>query len=180
MQMRRWLFRILATLALAAAFHVLTVMAFPRAIMFAFAWRGKDLGLSPNVLYHQPRVTAVSRTVARPSPDLLYSVCAYDVSKAPLRISASVPDTYWSLSFFASNTDNFFVVNDQEVTARSVDILLAGPGTAYKNPGNVQVVTSPSSRGVALIRILITDEDRIEELTKIQRQASCSPVDQGS
>jgi hypothetical protein len=50
---------------------------------------------------------------------------------------------------------------------------------SYKSPGNAQVVTSPSTRGVALIRILITDEDRIEELTKIQRQASSSPVDQG-
>jgi uncharacterized membrane protein len=177
--MRRWLFTILATLALAVAFHVLTVMAFPRAIMFAFAWKGKDLGRTPNVLYHQPRVTAASRTVVKPSPDLLYSSCAYDVSKAPLRISASVPDTYWSLSFFASNTDNFFVVNDQEVKASQVDILLVGPGTAYGNPGNARVVTSPSSRGVALIRILIADENRIEELAKIQRQAFCRPVDQG-
>jgi uncharacterized membrane protein len=110
---------------------------------------------------------------------LLYSVCAYDVSKAPLRISASVPDTYWSLSFFASNTDNFFVINDREVQANPADILLVGPAMSYKNPGNAQVVTSPSSRGVALIRILITDENSIEELTEIQRQASCSPADQG-
>ena len=177
--MRKWLFRILATLALAAAFHVLTVMAFPRAIMVALSWKGKDLGRSSNVLYHQPRVTADSRVVVRPSPDLLYSVCAYDVSKAPLRISASVPDTYWSLSFFASNTDNFFVINDREVQANPADILLVGPAMSYKNPGNAQVVTSPSSRGVALIRILITDENSIEELTEIQRQDSCSPADQG-
>jgi len=131
------------------------------------------------VLYHQPRVTAASRFVVRPSPDLLYSVCAYDVSKAPLLISASVPDTYWSLSFFASNTDNFFVVNDQEVKASPVDILLVGPGMAHKNSGNARVVASPSNRGVALIRILIAGENRIEELTKIQRQAFCRPVDQG-
>jgi uncharacterized membrane protein len=177
--MKRWSYRILATLALAAVFHVLTVMALPRAMMVAFSWKGKDLGQRSNVLYHGPRVTADSRTVVRPSPDLLYSACAYDVSKAPLRISALVPDTYWSLSFFASNTDNFFVINDREVKTNPLDILLVGPGMSYKNPGNAQVVTSPSNRGVAIIRILITDENRIEELTKIQRQASCSPVDQG-
>jgi len=177
--MKRWLFRILATLALAAVFHVLTVLVFPSAIMVAVAWKNKGLGGSLNVLYHGPRVTADSRTVVRPSPDLLYSACAYDVSKAPLRISALVPDTYWSLSFFASNTDNFFVINDREVKANPVNILLVGPGTSYKNPGSALVVTSPSNRGVAVIRILIADEDRIEELTKMQRQASCSPVDQG-
>jgi uncharacterized membrane protein len=177
--MRRWLFRLLATMVLAAVFHVLTVMAFPRVIMAAFEWKSKDLGRIPNVLYHSPRVTADARTTPRPSPDLLYSMCSYDVSKAPLRISTSVPGTYWSLSFFASNTDNFFVINDQEVKENSVDILLVGPGMTYKNPGNAQVVTSPSNRGVALVRILITDENRVEELTKIQRQASCSPVAQG-
>ena len=177
--MRRWLFRILATLALAAVFHVFTVIAFPRAIMLALDWKGKDLGHSSNVLYHQPRVTAESRVVVRPSPDFLYSVCAYDVSEAPLRLRASVPETYWSLSFFASNTDNFFVINDREVKANPVDLLLVGPGMSYKNPGNAQVVPSPSNRGVALIRILITDENRMEELTNIQRQASCSPAEQG-
>lgn len=176
--MKKWLLMILATLALAAIFHVLTVMAFPKAIMVALDWKSKDMGRRSNVLYHQPRVTADSRVVVRPSPDLLYSVCSYDVSEAPLRISASVPDCYWSLSFFASNTDNFFVINDREVKANPVEILLVGPGMSYKSPGNAQVVTSPSTRGVALIRILITDEDRIEELTKTQRQASCSPVDQ--
>jgi uncharacterized membrane protein len=178
--MKRWLFRILATLVLAAVFHVLTVMAFPTAMMVALSWKSKDLGRSSNVLYHQPRVTADSRAVVRPSPDLLYSVCSYDVSKVPLRISASVPDTYWSLSFFASNTDNFFVINDREVKATPVDIVLVGPGTSYKNPGTALVVTSPSNRGVALIRILITDDSRIEELTRIQKQAFCRPVDQGS
>lgn len=177
--MRRWLFRILATLALAAVFHVLTVRAVPTLTMIDLGRKGKDMGRIVNVLYHQPRVTADSRVVVRPSPDLLYSVCAYDVSKAPLRISASVPDTYWSLSFFASNTDNFFVTNDREVKTNPVDILLVGPGTSYKNPGNLQVVASPSTRGVALIRILITDEDTIEELTQIQRQASCRPVGRG-
>jgi len=176
--MKKWLLMILATLALAAVFHVLTVMTFPKAIMVALDWRSKDMGRSLNVLYHEPRMTADSRAVVRPSPDLLYSVCAYDVSKEPLRITAPVPDSYWSLSFFASNTDNFFVINDREVKSNPVEILLVGPGMAYKSPGNTQVVTSPSTRGVALIRILITDEDRIEELTKIQRQASCNPVDQ--
>jgi uncharacterized membrane protein len=173
--MKRWLYRILATLALAALFHVLTVMAFPRAVMVALAWKAKDRNLSTNVFYHQPRVMAESRTVIRPSPDLLYSACAYDVSKAPLRFSAAVPDTYWSLSFFASNTDNFFVINDREVKGNSADILLVGPGRPYMNPGNAQVVFSPSSRGVAIIRILITHENKLDELTTIQKQASCAP-----
>lgn len=85
----------------------------------------------------------------------------------------------WSLSFFASNTDSFFAINDREVKADHLDILLVGPGTPDKSRGNARVVVSPSNKGVALIRILITDEGSTEELTRIQRQASCAPVDQG-
>jgi len=140
--MRRRLFRILATLALAAVFHVFTVMALPTLTMVDLDRKGKDMGRISNVLYHESRVTADSRVVVRPSPDFLYSVCAYDVSKAPLRIRASVPDTYWSLSFYASNTDNFFVISDREVKANPVDVLLVGPGGSHENPGNAQVVTS--------------------------------------
>ena len=66
--MKKWVFRIGATLALAAVFHVLTVMVFPRAIMVAFDWKGKDMGRSSNVLYHQPRVTADSRVGCQAEP----------------------------------------------------------------------------------------------------------------
>ena len=55
-----------------------------------------------------------ARAIVRPSPDLLYAGCAFDLADGPLRIQATVPrDTYWSLSMFAANTDNFFVVNDR-------------------------------------------------------------------
>lgn len=172
--MRTWLIRIAATLILAALFHVLTVMAFPTGVMFVSSLRSRDMGLRANTFYHAPRVTAGMRAVVRPSPDLLYSVCPYDVSEAPLRITAEVPHAYWSLSCFASNTDNFFVINDRQVTSNPVEIVLVGPGRwSCRQAGNARVVVAPTARGAVLIRMLIPDEAEVNDLIRIQKRASC-------
>ena len=53
-----------------------------------------------------------SREVIRPSADLLYSGCGFDVTYKPLIITSSLPESYWSMSFFSSNTDNFSTINE--------------------------------------------------------------------
>lgn len=175
--MRTWLIRIATTLIVATLFHLLTVRLFPTGVMAALSLRSRDRGLRPNTFYHAPRIAAGMEAVVMPSPDLLYSVCAYDVSKAPLLITAEVTETYWSLSCFASNTDNFFVINDRQVSSNPVEILLVGPDRPYPDPGNARVVVSPTTRGAVLIRILITDEAKINDLIRIQRQALCHSLD---
>lgn len=173
--MKNWVKWILATFVLAVVIHVVTVIAIPSGIMLALRLKSDRAGREVNILFHAPRVTAESRRVVRPSPDLLYSACVYDVSKVALRFMAPVPDTYWSLSFFASNTDNFFVVNDRGVKSKVVKLLLVGSNTSYTDPGDAQVVVSPTNKGVALFRILIKDEDRVNDLIQVQKQATCRP-----
>ncbi len=120
--------------------------------------------------------TAETREVVRPSPDLLYSICFYDVSKTPLQISATVPDTYWSISLFQNNTVNFFVKNDRQVQGKKVNFLLIGKDTSYTNAGNAEVIVSPTDTGVLLFRMLITDATKLSELLRIQKKTCCRPV----
>ncbi len=173
--MKRALPWIAATLLLSAAFHLLTIYACPYYEMFELGRRGKG---SVNTIHHGSRVTASSRQVVRPSPDLVYSTCGYDLSKHPLKINATVPeDTYWSVSMFAVNTDNFFVLNDQKAGGKKVDIVLVRKGTGYKADSNATVVESPSTRGLVLFRMLITDESKVQELIQTQKTAFCHQVD---
>jgi uncharacterized membrane protein len=174
--MKRWIVRIVMVLVLAAGFHLATIMLYPYGIMLALSKKNAKAGREFNRFYHAPRVTSASRTVVRPSPDLLYSAAAFDISKGPLKISALVPDTYWSLSFYATNTDNFFVVNDRELDSEKAEFLLVGPDTPVPESGNAKVVVAPTERGAVLIRMLITDETRVEELVRLQRSAVCEPV----
>jgi len=175
--MKGWLRWIGLTLALAVVFHFLTVFFMPRVIMaLAMKRLSNRSAAGINRLIHAPRVSVDSRQVVKPSPDLLYSICVYVVSEKPLRISAPVPDTYWSISLYQTNTDNFYVLNDRQAKSNPVNILLVGPDMALPQAENAQVVVAPTNQGIFLLRTLIEDEEKLGDLIKIQRLASSRPL----
>ena len=76
---------------------------------------------------------------------------------------------------FASNTDNFFVVNDRQANAGSIEIILATDETA--NGGNgAPLVVAPSSRGIILFRSLIASEEERASIDAMRRQSGCEPL----
>ncbi|MCP4623653.1 MAG: DUF1254 domain-containing protein [bacterium] len=174
--MKTWFRWVILTVAMAALFHFLTVTLFPRVIMALAFQRILDRSDSEiNTMVHSPRVTVDSRQVVKPSPDLLYSICVYDVSEKPLRITATVPDTYWSISFYQANTDNFYVLNDRQANSNPIDIILVGPDMAVPRAENTRVVVAPTNKGVFPLRSLIENEDKLGDLINTQRLAICRP-----
>lgn len=171
--MKGWLKWLAAAALLSAVIHVLTVLAMPSAMILMAQL---ESGAVPNRMYHSKPVTAASREVVRPSPDLLYSACPFDVSVRPLRITAAVPDGYFSVSGFGDNTDNFFVINDTQMKGKRFSMILVGPDELKLTPDSERVVTAPSTRGVVLFRLLVKERSRLEVLQKLQRQARCQPL----
>jgi uncharacterized membrane protein len=171
--MKRALGWILATLVVAAVTHYVTLKAVPGRIMESALSR---MG-APNAIHHGVRVTAASRGVVRPSPDLLYSTCPFDLSKGALHITASMPtDTYWSVSMFDDDTNNFFVKNDRQVKGGHLDIVLMPDAPLDKPlPKGAMVVHAPSLRGLVLFRTLINDDHRFAAIDKARRSARCAP-----
>jgi uncharacterized membrane protein len=158
---------ILTVLAVAAVTHLLVILRFPHMVMRVVRRVAK---YPVNELFHMPPTNSESRSVVRPSPDLLYSACLYDVSERPLRIHAILPGSYWSISFFANNTDNFFVMNDVQIGGREAEFVLVGKGQAMPaGPGTVVEAQSP--RGVVLIRMLVERPEAIEDLISVQKLA---------
>jgi uncharacterized membrane protein len=175
MPMKKWIKTILLTIILAVVFHLIAIAVFPNAMMYAVL-KVLMKGQQENTVYHRLPEAAGKDRVPMTSPNLLKSSCVFDVSGKPLRIKAAVPDTYWSLSLYAMNTDNFYVINDEQVKSKRVDIVLVGPGLSYKKSGDEEVVVAPSKRGYISIRMLITDPKRLPGLTKVQKQATFEPV----
>jgi uncharacterized membrane protein len=171
--MKAWPYLLAAALILGGIIHISAVLIWPGFVMDRLV-NGIEEQVGIGVIAHAPRATSDSRTVVRPSPDLIYSICAFDVSKAPLRISAPVPkDTYFSLSMFGDNTDNFFVVNDRQLLKETVEVILVQHEGQVSALGGAPIVVAPSDRGVVLFRTLIQSEDRFEELDTIRQQATC-------
>lgn len=172
----RWLKWIAFVALFAAAIHVAFIAYLPDFIM----WRAMSTmgARGINTIVHVNRATAASRTIVKPSPDLLYSTCVYDVSRAPLKVTTAAPtNTYWSVAFYASNTDNFFVLNDVATGGNPATIILLGKGqTLPKPPEGALVVSPPTNRGVVLFRTLVNDDAREPELDRERRAANCEPM----
>jgi uncharacterized membrane protein len=163
-----------SVLAGASLTHVAAIQATPRLIVRVVRHRLEgEVGM--NHIHHAPLPDSRWRTIVMPSPDLLYSACAYDVSDRPLLVTAEVPEGYWSVSAFADNTDNFFVANDHTATHHRVRAIFSSqPG--FQDPGGGTVVEVPSTTGVILFRQLVLDRNELPKAQEIQRAATCAPL----
>lgn len=164
------------TLALAAVLHVFAVWLIPVAIMHIFMARvGQQAAV--NTIIAQPLPTDKSRSVVKPSPDLLYGLCVYDVTAGPVRISISPPSTYWSLSLFDTNTDNIYTLNAADLKSATAELILGmgrdSPATKSKFP-EATFVSTPHAKGVMLARILVLDKSNMAAALAAQKSVECA------
>ena len=168
---RRWLWPVIVGLVVAAITWQVTLTRAPRFLMSAAYKRLSSDGMV-NVFRHVPLATDESRAVVRPSPDLAYSSCAFDLRAGPVAIIVPpLPTRYWSLSVFKGNTDVAFVRNNVETGGQAIRLALALEDQAV--PEGVEVVRLPDARGVALIRALVEDRAASPTLDAARKNASC-------
>ncbi|CAA0102685.1 Uncharacterised protein [Halioglobus japonicus] len=95
------------------------------------------------------------RTIVRPSPDLLYASCFYNLEDGPVIIEAQIPTRYWSMQFYQMNTDNYAgITNQREDSYRigsTVNVTLIGSDTSADGFSG-EVIQSPTQRGIMLLR----------------------------
>jgi uncharacterized membrane protein len=179
---RLWFYRALTLVTTAILVHLLAVWAAPRLIMQVLMHSPAAQAMNMhNQAAFPPPVTAAARTVVMPSPDLLYSVCVFDVTAGPVRISAN-PNlkSYWSIALYAANSDNFFVINDRNAGAKPVNLWLvseSGTTEARSIPNGAQVVVSPSKSGFLLMRVLTGDYEAEKTVIEAARHTlTCTPA----
>jgi uncharacterized membrane protein len=166
---------VLIGVAVAAVAHLGVIMVAPYVLMRGAMKRVSRDGASINTWIHAPRVSEESRRVVRPSPDLAYSACVYDLSNGPIRVTAAAWDDYMSVSAFASNSDNFFVINDREAP-QGVDLVLIREGDE-KPAGAAMVVESPSTRGIVLQRRVAPTQERFAKADAARKNDICGPLE---
>lgn len=171
--MKRWKLVVLG-LGVAAVSHVVVIAAAPYVLMRGAMKRVSRDGTSINQWNHGQRVTAESRRVVRPSPDLAYSACVYDLGNGPIHVTAAAWDDYMSVSAFAANSDNFFVINDRQAP-NGVDFVLVKEGEAAPADA-AMVVESPSTRGIILQRRIAPTEERFALADAARQGDVCGPL----
>jgi uncharacterized membrane protein len=172
-RMRGILLWITITFGLALAVHLAAIFLYPRALMWYVEGKVTDRK-GANVLAHRKPPSPEDRVVVAPCPDLIYSVGVFDVSQGPVRITAPFTGSYLSLSLYAANTDNFFVVNDRQVAGQRLDVVLLAPNAPDPALSGPQVVRAPTKTGIILLRYFAGGGKRAEEIAKLQQQATCT------
>lgn len=161
-------------LAVAVVSHVAVIMAAPHVLMRGAMKRISRDDTGINMWRHAPRVSEESRRVVRPSPDLAYSACVYDLSSGPIRVTAAAWDDYMSVSAFAANSDNFFVINDRQAP-QGVDFVLVLEGDEPPTDA-ARVVESPSTTGIILQRRIAPTEERFAAADAARKNDVCAPL----
>jgi uncharacterized membrane protein len=162
----------LGALLVAVVAHFTFIYATPRVLM-GVAFDRLSAG-GANMWRVADRVTPLSRAIVRPSPDFAYSACAYDLSQGPLTLRVTPWHAYWSVSLYAANSDNYFVIDDREAR-RGVDLTLVRRGGRAPE-GAARVVQSPSTRGIALIRRLAPTADEYHRAREVARGDVCGAL----
>lgn len=168
--MRRWLGPIMLGILVSLVVGYLAIAALPFGLMEGAVRKLSGSGI--NQMAYGNLANPARQPVVRPSPDLAYSSCPYDLSAGPLLINhAPIEGRYNSLSIFDAATDVIFVRNDVEAGGKPYRIMLAREDQSV--PDGVEVVRTAHDRGIALIRILLKDPSEFRGLDAARRQSFC-------
>ena len=174
--MNRYLKKGLIVLITAFVLHFTFIISFPYAKLWYISknWESQNM---INSAFSRDIPNSNSREVIRPSADLLYSGCGFDVTYKPLIITSTLPDSYWSISFFSSNTDNFSTINESIQKGQDVKIYLFGPESEPAMVKDGIIVVSPSNTGLMLFRQFIGNSANLDNLYRNQESLTCSLIE---
>jgi len=158
-----------AVLAIAVATHLAVVLAAPRVLMTIAASRISHKGALNNRWIYPPRATEASREIVRPSPDLAYAACVFDLHDGPIHITVAPGADYTSLTLYAPNTDAT-VINAQT----PIDLIIARPDQVVPE-GPWQIHRTPHPWGIALQRRLAPTIQGFQAADRLRRLDLCTP-----
>ncbi|MGN6548277.1 MAG: DUF1254 domain-containing protein [Pararhizobium sp.] len=183
--MRSLLIAILAGLAGAVILHIVIILAIPQ-FTTGDAW-SQVAKLGPAGRFHALSNDPDSEALANADPYLRSAICVYDVSSAPVRITAKGPLPFWSLAVFDRHSNELYSMNDRSAVERQVDVTLATPlqmiGLKRQKPADLQKsilveVTKPD--GYIVLRTIAEDQTFEAIARKFLAGASCSSYDGGA
>lgn len=174
--MRSWKSALLGFAAIAVATHFAFQLGSPYFIMArTISGIAKRAG-GFNALVSTNLPDAASRTIVKPSPDLLYTACAFDIRERPVLVGGTPSSAYWSMALYASNTDNFFVINDRQARGEPAFVVIATAAMRDRIPAeqkSLAVVEPPSGKGIVLFRFLVLDREDLAKTKTAQATAVC-------
>jgi len=159
--------------------RLLIIQLAPVKVMSAIEARIVAAAGDWNSCLHNQTYGPRKNAARRANPDSIISSMAYDLSEGPVAISGQIWPRYWSLSLYQQNSDNFFVINDRELSDPSFHFILALPGQKTDQYEGTPIL-SPTSKGIMLIRRFAADESDMPGIIANQAALQCGRASDSS
>ena len=145
------------------------------------AWTAVGRFGDDNQFHILPRVEPGTEALPYLDPTMAYAVCRYSLSKGPIRMRATLPDTFWSLALFDRRGRNIYSLNDRSAEESVLDLVVATPvqnaevkETPRASLESAIIIESPATSGFALLRVFVSDPTLAEPAAAALRGAQCS------
>ena len=181
-----WKKSLIAILVLAVGFHIVILDQTPRWVMaYVFYYleaegykkHGFEISPSPASPTNQP--------IVRPSPDLAYSLCWFDLSDGPVVVKGKEWEDYASLSVFDMNTDVVFITSLQQNTPgprggvlmidKGLDVAMSEQ-TLPEMAADLPKIKLDFMQGLVLIRRLAPSSESYERAYQLGQADICAPL----
>lgn len=181
--MIRWLLLFLGGALLGGVVHLATVIILPRT-----ATQDAYSRLAP--------IAPVNKVTALPAPSpdaalmpfmdpaFVTSICRYDLSQGPLKLSVPVGLAYTSVSFYTRYDVAYYAINDRAAGRRVIELDLMTVAQRNEMPEDEEVtaadrliVESPTVTGLIAIRALAPEPGLLPMTQSTLAAAQCGPAD---
>jgi uncharacterized membrane protein len=180
--MTRWLLWALGGLLLGGIVHLSTVLMLPRtATQDAFA---RLEPVAPvNKVVPMPAPTPDGSALPFMDPAFAVAVCRYDLSNAPLKLTAPVSQAYTSVSFYTRNGVAYYAINDRAAGRRVIELDLMTAEQHNQMPEEEDVtaadrliVDSPTVTGLIVLRALAPEPGSMPAVVATLAGSQCRPM----
>ncbi len=153
--------------------HFAVLRQAPKVIMSKAMTIMGERGVPLHGFSLSPRITPKTQTIVRPSPDLAYSICRFDLSSGPVFIEGAKWDGYGSLTIFDAHTDAVFItsLDKKDSKPNSVVLSMEGQSNISKNGSAIAVLSKP--RGLALIRRIAPTKGLYDQVKALSNNDVC-------
>jgi uncharacterized membrane protein len=182
--MIRWVLWLLGGIVLGGMVHLVTVLALPAtATRDAYS---RLLPITPvNQVVPLPEPVPANALLPFTDPAFAAAVCRYDLTAAPLKLTAPVSQAYTAVSFYTRKGIAYYAINDRAAGRRVIELDLMTPTQHADMPEEEDVtaadrliVESPTATGLIVLKALAAEPGQMAAARRALAAARCRPQPQ--
>jgi len=178
--MNRTILFIIGGILLGGIVHIAIIFLVP-TYSTRDAWTAVGRFGDDNQFHILPRAEPGTEALPYLDPTMTYAVCRYSLNKGPVRMRASLPDTFWSLAVFDRRGRNIYSLNDRSAEDSTLDLVVATPvqqaelkQVPRESLESAIIIESAATNGFALLRVFVPDPTLAEPAATALRGAQCA------